>query len=528
MATDRLQWKAYEDAAVPLIPQIRWYLLNPLQFRVPKTGFTFGEALMMFLTILFFVVNAAAMTDAESSGGLACVPFALAFATAAHNSIFTFIFGLPFERALFWHKYFAIWSFILGTTHGIAAGMGDGEAMSGLVATVIAALMLFAFYPPLRRKTFELFYYLHWFMFIIMLFALLIHEAGAVTFGAGLWIIDIGIRYIWMASLKHGHEATIEALPADVIKISIPRKDFNYRAGQYCFICIPELSMFEWHPFSISTSPHTDNGNFTLHVRALGDWTNAFKKLAVKKQNIRILYEGPYGEPQIDFEGDKYKLFLLVSGGIGITPMQSICNQLHDEHNRGRPIELCYFVWTCRDKYMVDSVTMSPLNDKEQQEGGSGGGGGGGYRRNGLPISFQPDIINAMGLSKYVTMISRTISPQPLVSVGSKDNDKAEDDYDAMKQSNSFHTEYYLTQAKKETDLEGIHTNTKYNLKMGRPNIEHIFATMKTVAIEKGINRVAVLTCGPPSLVKSVVLQADLHSTIGGVRFDTHVETFEF
>jgi predicted ferric reductase len=35
-------------------------------------------------------------------------------------------------------------------------------------------------------------------------------------------------------------------LPADVIRISLLRKDFNYRAGQYCFICIPELSMFEW------------------------------------------------------------------------------------------------------------------------------------------------------------------------------------------------------------------------------------------------------------------------------------------
>jgi hypothetical protein len=33
------------------------------------------------------------------------MPLALAFATAAHNSVFTHLLGLPFERALFWHKY---------------------------------------------------------------------------------------------------------------------------------------------------------------------------------------------------------------------------------------------------------------------------------------------------------------------------------------------------------------------------------------------------------------------------------------
>ena len=32
--------------------------------------------------------------------------------------------------------------------------------------------------------------------------------------------------------------------------------------------------------------------------------------------------DGPYGEPMIDTEGSMYKMFLLISGGIGITPIQ--------------------------------------------------------------------------------------------------------------------------------------------------------------------------------------------------------------
>jgi NADPH oxidase len=230
----------------PEVVKARWYLLNPLQIAVPKTGFTIGEALMFFVVTVFFVGGALGANGAESSGGFACVPFALAFATAAHNSVFTFVFGLPFERALWWHKYFAIWSFVLGTYHGVIAGVSGEQGASGVVATVLAGLMLFAFFEPLRRQAFEIFYRLHWAIFIAMLFALLLHEAGAVMLGAALWLIDVVFRYVWLAGLKHGQEATLDVLPADVVRITIPRGDFNYRAGQYCFICLPELSFFEW------------------------------------------------------------------------------------------------------------------------------------------------------------------------------------------------------------------------------------------------------------------------------------------
>lgn len=129
---------------------------------------------------------------------------------------------------------------------GIYHGLLSDSNFSGIVATAIAGIMLFAFFEPLRRQAFELFYRLHWVAFLIMGIALLAHGAGMVFVGAILWIIDVVIRYGYMAYYKHGHEATITALPADVIRIAVPRGEFNYRAGQYCFICLPELSLFEW------------------------------------------------------------------------------------------------------------------------------------------------------------------------------------------------------------------------------------------------------------------------------------------
>lgn len=290
----------------------------------------------------------------------------------------------------------------------------------------------------------------------------------------------------------------------------------NYRAGQYCFLCIPELSMFEWHPFSISTSPYNDNGNFTLHVRVLGDWTASLKQLALKKKGVSILFEGPYGEPQVDIEGSKYTMFLLISGGIGITPMQSICNQLLDEHARGRPLDLCYFVWSCRDKDMVESVLPSPLASSTATSSGAESAETGAGRNRSLPMSFQPNL-----LKKY--------SVSPMV-VKKSDGKKDFGENGILEEDDTIHTEFYLTKAKNESELRdsNVRDKAKSVLRYGRPDIENLFNTMLSVAKEKGVRRVAVLTCGPAGLVASVVGQAQLLNLKCGVQFDVHKETFAF
>lgn len=100
------------------------------------------------------------------------------------------------------------------------------------------------------------------------------------------------------------------------------------------------------------------------------------------------------------------------------------------------------------------------------------------------------------------------------------------------KKQGVVHTEFYLTQARTEADLEGsfrMLPSDKHVLRFGRPDVEKIFGTMEAVAKKKNLDKVAVLTCGPPGLVASVKKQAELFSTKeGGVRFDMHVETFAF
>ena len=52
---------------------------------------------------------------------------------------------------------------------------------------------------------------------------------------------------------------------------------FKHSAGDWVFIKIPKISSFEWHPFTISSSPETED-EFTLHIRGVGNWTNSLYK----------------------------------------------------------------------------------------------------------------------------------------------------------------------------------------------------------------------------------------------------------
>ena len=55
------------------------------------------------------------------------------------------------------------------------------------------------------------------------------------------------------------------------------------------FIRIPEISTFEWHPFTISSAPE-DEDQFTLHIRAAGGWTNKLHEYF--KEELRLFEDG--------------------------------------------------------------------------------------------------------------------------------------------------------------------------------------------------------------------------------------------
>ena len=86
----------------------RWTLRHPLQTRVLGGLTTVGE-LVLVLPVLGVVaaMTAANATNVEGSGATPTALLGLTLSTACHNSIWTFLIGIPFERALKYHKLFA-------------------------------------------------------------------------------------------------------------------------------------------------------------------------------------------------------------------------------------------------------------------------------------------------------------------------------------------------------------------------------------------------------------------------------------
>lgn len=46
------------------------------------------------------------------------------------------------------------------------------------------------------------------------------------------------------------------------------------RAGQYIFINCPDVSYWQWHPFTLTSAPEEDF--ISVNIKMVGDWTKAF------------------------------------------------------------------------------------------------------------------------------------------------------------------------------------------------------------------------------------------------------------
>ena len=95
---------------------------------------------------------------------------------------------------------------------------------------------------------------------------------------------------------------------------------FRFQPGQFAWLTLDStpLSMRE-HPFSMSSSgEHPERIEFG--IKALGDFTSTIKDI---KPGTKAYLDGPYGVFTVDRYEDAAG-FVLIAGGIGITPMMSI------------------------------------------------------------------------------------------------------------------------------------------------------------------------------------------------------------
>lgn len=525
---------------------LRWKLATsvfavPVPFLTAHWDVKLGDLVLTLpISAVVLAINASTAINDKDVGGTGSLPaLAMAFVfvfAVRNNSVLLAATGISYERALFYHKVSAVVTILLSGLHGLAyllsTSDGDeydsGTVLTGCVAFFAMVALYILALNFIRRRFFELFLRFHWVLFIVILFFSVIHGAAVALIGAIPWLIDVVFRMAYrprvyakgglLAEKKAANEdaqpsrmgviareqVTVQKLPGDITKIQFPRfrtdtgKAFKYSPGQYAFLCIPELGLLEWHPFSISSAPHEDM--VTFHVRALGDWTSKLRALVPDEGEavaapFDLFVDGPYGSISIDMDGHlpqtTYSHVVAFCGGIGITPMRSIVNQLyHELHQEKKRLTMrsVRMVWTVQDFGIVDAF-----------------------------MKQDPSI--------EVVPAARSYLPGRLMASATGTPTATTD--------STFRTDIYVTRATEAADIEAqtsqqlIHCTT-----MGqRPDIQKILREAgERAQMEVGSNgRVAVLVCGPRGMVSSVIEESiAISREIKSLRFDVHHEYFEF
>ncbi|WP_227981287.1 ferredoxin reductase family protein [Nocardia spumae] len=127
-------------------------------------------------------------------------------------------------------------------------------------------------------------------------------------------------------------------------------RGFRFAPGQFGWLVV-DRSPFSVtaHPFSFSSSAERV-GSVEVTVKALGDFTATVGDI---RPGTRAWLDGPHGV----FSPDRNEGpgFVLIAGGVGITPMVSILRTMADREDR-RPVLLLYATRSLADATLADEL----------------------------------------------------------------------------------------------------------------------------------------------------------------------------
>ncbi|RKF78451.1 Superoxide-generating NADPH oxidase heavy chain subunit A [Golovinomyces cichoracearum] len=284
----------------------------------------------------------------------------------------------------------------LGFAGWLLANFVTGPGWTGYIMLTALMMMVITSVEKMRRANFERFWYTHH-MFIVFFFFWSIHGAFCMIqpdfapYCVSLGSSAIGVFWqYWMyggyiylferiARELRGKDATyiskVVHHPSNVCEIQIKKENTKTRAGQYIFFCCPEVSVWQYHPFTLTSAPEEDY--ISIHIRMVGDFTKAVgKALGCQLNNPkgdrkkgsevvtddkardpgyrrtlpRVYVDGPFGSASEDVF--KYEIALLVGAGIGVTPFASILKSIWYRMNYPQKktcLRKVYFFWVCRD-----------------------------------------------------------------------------------------------------------------------------------------------------------------------------------
>jgi predicted ferric reductase len=305
---------------------------------------------------------------AKTLGTVTQINLAIVILPATRTSLWITLFGLPYDRAVLYHRWLA-WYGVAGMwAHFVcylaAAGacilnnsVGNNPPLYGVAAVALFTAASLCALEPVRRKFFELFRVAH-LAYVIAFVLVILHSTSMVVYLAvpvGLYVLD------WVLRLRRwSQQWSVQSVstcgPITILTLQAP-SGFTFEAGQYCFVQVPSVSRNQWHPFSIVSAPpgavSSDDSRFnvTFAMKSAGKdtWTGDLNAMIGNWNgygNLEVRVDGPLGG--LGSGVAEYKRVVLIAGGIGATPLLSILNNARHAHEGESEVVEVMLVWVVR------------------------------------------------------------------------------------------------------------------------------------------------------------------------------------
>ncbi|KAF9396955.1 hypothetical protein BGX21_009356 [Mortierella sp. AD011] len=270
----------------------------------------------------------------------------------------------------------------LGRGSAMSYHFGTWAGVTGYWMILLLGIMFVTAHRTIRKRNYEVFWYTHHLAILVMVFYAFHGYGCFVKTNDGQCRGYDSWRYVVLASLIYLAERILRAIesnrlialssavahPGGAIELNFKLPSMQYRPGQHIYLNIPQLSKYEWHPFTITSSPIEQF--ISLDIRQDGDWTIELGRTlgygpetprleqaqVVRDRSLLplIRIDGPYGGPKEDVL--TFDHAVLIGTGNGITTFSGILRHIwfrHQETQSSR-LKTLNLYWVSRDANKLD------------------------------------------------------------------------------------------------------------------------------------------------------------------------------
>ena len=213
------------------------------------------------------------------------------------------------------------------------------STISGTISTLSILLINILSIKPIRTNIFELFYFSHKFLCVMIILSMSLHYIICLYYvlpSILLYITDMIVsisktRKAIYTKVKN-YELSDNSTSYLFITISIV-DPIKIEPGCYFFIKCNNISKFQWHPLSLVYKTY---GNLVFCVKNMGNksWSNNLIELE-NNDNLytttNLYLQGPYSHVKLNYD---YSHILNIANGIGITPFITILREIEEKNKK--------------------------------------------------------------------------------------------------------------------------------------------------------------------------------------------------